>query len=392
MTMGKRVVAAIALVVCLQAPAFAQVPTSQNIAVPLNTATCNSDFSGGGCVGLLLTGQAGVAIQVQGTYSGTISFEGSVDGSTYVALNMTPLASTTAVSSTTSTGVWTAGVGGLVIVRARMSAYTSGTANVSIRSALVSARGGSGGGATVPGSDTQVIFNDGGAFGADTQFLYNKSTGRVTAKLLTLTDGSRSIDFTVGDGATRIKTTGSSGVGLIFRDFNDADRFHIGSTAGGFGGCSGWNIQGTNNTVPGDFGPCADNTYNLGASNSRVKMVYSAGYSGTNLLWSNTAPTISSGFGTSPSVTVNNGTAAFVVNVGTGGTASSGVIGLPTAANGWNCWVTNITSNAANRAGQWTVQTASSTTTCTVQHQTISTGAALAWAASDLLRVSAFAY
>lgn len=100
--------------------------------------------------------------------------------------------------------------------------------------------------------------------------------------------------------------------------------------------------------------------------------------SGT-LLYSATAPTISSGFGTSPSVSGNNGTAAFEINVGTGGTATSGVIGLPTATTGWNCYVNDITTNVATR------QTASSTTSATVT-------AASAWTASDKLRVSCFAY
>jgi hypothetical protein len=110
------------------------------------------------------------------------------------------------------------------------------------------------------------------------------------------------------------------------------------------------------------------------------------------VLISTTAPTISSGFGTSPSIVNNNGTPAFTINVGTGGTASSGVIGMPAAANGWNAYVVNITAQAANRADQHTVLTASGTNSITVQNQTISTGAALAWTASDILRVIAMAY
>lgn len=102
--------------------------------------------------------------------------------------------------------------------------------------------------------------------------------------------------------------------------------------------------------------------------------------------------TVSSGFGTSPVITASNGMAAFAVNVGTGGVATGGVIGLPAAPNGWRVCVENITATAANRADQRTVQTASTTTSATVQNQTISTGAALAWTASDILLVAAFAY
>jgi hypothetical protein len=110
------------------------------------------------------------------------------------------------------------------------------------------------------------------------------------------------------------------------------------------------------------------------------------------LLLSATAPTISSGFGTTPSISANNGTAAFRVDVGTGGTATAGVIGLPTAATGWNAHVANLTAQAANVADARTVVTASSTTSITVENQTVSTGAALAWTASDVLIVLAMAY
>jgi hypothetical protein len=106
---------------------------------------------------------------------------------------------------------------------------------------------------------------------------------------------------------------------------------------------------------------------------------------------SQTAPTIASGFGTSPSVTTNSGTAVFLVNVGTGGSATNGVITMPAATNGWACFVNNITAAAAHRADN-TVQTASTTTSITIENQTKSTGAAVAWTASDIVRIIAFAY
>jgi hypothetical protein len=103
------------------------------------------------------------------------------------------------------------------------------------------------------------------------------------------------------------------------------------------------------------------------------------GLSVTNLLLSQTAPTISSGFGTSPSIVQQNGTAAFEVNVGTGGVATSGVIGLPTAANGWSCTAQDMNSNIVTR------ETAFTTTTVTFT-------AASAWTASDKLLVNCGAF
>jgi hypothetical protein len=109
----------------------------------------------------------------------------------------------------------------------------------------------------------------------------------------------------------------------------------------------------------------------------------------SNILMSPTAPTVSSGFGTSPSIASNNGTAAFTVNVGTGGSATNGVIGLPTATTGWNCFCADITTQSSTVFS--CKQTGSSTTTATIGNFNTS-GAAAAWVASDIVRVSCFAY
>jgi hypothetical protein len=93
-----------------------------------------------------------------------------------------------------------------------------------------------------------------------------------------------------------------------------------------------------------------------------------------------TAPTISSGFGTSPSVVANNGTLAFTINVGTGGTASSGVITLPGASTGWVCFFSDQTTPGANL----TKQTANTTTSVSVTNYNTS-GTATAWSANDVL-------
>ena len=109
----------------------------------------------------------------------------------------------------------------------------------------------------------------------------------------------------------------------------------------------------------------------------------------SHLLVSQTAPTINSGFGTSPLIAANNGPAAFTVNVGTGGSASSGVIGLPTATNGWNCKAVDTTTQSANVAQ--TIQTAQSTSSVTLSSFN-DVMASHAWAASDILLVNCLAY
>lgn len=106
----------------------------------------------------------------------------------------------------------------------------------------------------------------------------------------------------------------------------------------------------------------------------------------TNLAFSPTAPTVSSGFGTSPSVPTNNGTQSFTINVGTGGVATSGVIGLPTATNGWVVKCEDLTTQSATVFVQ--KQTATATNTATIGNFNTA-GAAAAWVASDILHCTA---
>jgi hypothetical protein len=108
-----------------------------------------------------------------------------------------------------------------------------------------------------------------------------------------------------------------------------------------------------------------------------------------NLLISETAPTISAGFGSSPSIATNNGTAAFSINIGGGSTASSGVIGLPMATNGWNCWAADLT-NPTTGGGYNVKQTASTSSSATLTGYSAA-GSVAPWAASDILSVSCFA-
>jgi hypothetical protein len=93
---------------------------------------------------------------------------------------------------------------------------------------------------------------------------------------------------------------------------------------------------------------------------------------------------IASGFGTSPSITGGYEVGAFSVNVGTGGTASFGVITLPFAANnGWGGSAVNNTNSAVSV----TVVTTNNTTQITLTNYGRVSGIATAWAASDVIKV-----
>ena len=64
---------------------------------------------------------------------------------------------------------------------------------------------------------------------------------------------------------------------------------------------------------------------------------------------------------------------------------------MPAATTGWNCYVNNETAAAAHVAYN-TRQIASTTTSVTLENQTTSTGAAVAWAASNILKLACMAY
>lgn len=74
-----------------------------------------------------------VGIQITGTLSATITFEGTVDGTNYVALNCLPSNSGTAASTATAVGAFTVSSGGYAAIRARCSAYTSGSPVLTVR-------------------------------------------------------------------------------------------------------------------------------------------------------------------------------------------------------------------------------------------------------------------
>ena len=74
-----------------------------------------------------------VVLQVTGTFTGTITFEASVDGTNYAEIAVkasTQTTATTLVTTTTAAGLFSLNIQGLPNFRARMSSYTSGDAVV----------------------------------------------------------------------------------------------------------------------------------------------------------------------------------------------------------------------------------------------------------------------
>jgi hypothetical protein len=87
-----------------------------------------------------------IALQVTISASATVTFEGTVDGTTYISVPCSDMSSAAGTSATTATatGTYRCSMVGLYGFRARVSTYSSGTVTVYARSTTA---GGNGGGA-----------------------------------------------------------------------------------------------------------------------------------------------------------------------------------------------------------------------------------------------------
>lgn len=75
-----------------------------------------------------------VGIQLSGTWTGTVTFEASIDGTNFATVSMTPSNSTTVVTTATGNGVWSVQNTGYAIIRVRFSTASSGTVTVTVKS------------------------------------------------------------------------------------------------------------------------------------------------------------------------------------------------------------------------------------------------------------------
>lgn len=283
-----------------------------------------------------------------------------------------------------------------------------------------------------PGSDTYVLFNDGGNVGADSGMTYSKSADTLTVAIaqigtlkvldtgsdhyLSIVAGTnltaaRTLTITTGDAARTLTLSGNPTLADWFdQSVKAADSPTFAaltltsathSSFGSFGttpATTGVVRLQNNQSIQSRDAANGANVHLLrlssgddivlGGGSGKLSLNNNVAWAGTgNMFFSGTAPTISSGFGSSPSVTAGSAT-AFRVNVGTGGTAQNGVIALPTAATGWNCEAHDVTTPASFV----TEQTASTTATATFQNYARTTGLGIAWTASDILAISCTAF
>lgn len=121
-------------------PALSQVQNTTGL-LTAAAATCPNTITQPSCAPLALSpAAASSVISLTGTWSATVQFETSPDfGLTWAAISGTPLAGGAAVSSATANGIWIFNLSSLTIIRARVSAFTSGTVNVNIQASVAPA-------------------------------------------------------------------------------------------------------------------------------------------------------------------------------------------------------------------------------------------------------------
>lgn len=195
------------------------------------------------------------------------------------------------------------------------------------------------------GSTTQLQYNNAGAFGG---------TSGIT------TDGARVIFGAFGTKtAPNVTVNTGTNAGWYSRsgtilDLSNLTNEYYSLQTGAFLISSGASVawsSGFPDIAGGDTGlsRCAAAVICAGTgAQGTTGGTFQGGLKLTNLAISNTAATISAagGLGTSPSITAN-GSAVMDITAGSSTSAATFTIGLPTAANGWVCNGSDITTNSA---------------------------------------------
>lgn len=91
-------------------------------------------------VALALNGASGFAVDLRNAFTGTITFQGTIDGTNWFPLAVIPAgsgANTASVTTATAAGAWVGNANGLQQVRANCTAYTSGSLTAVIRATSV---------------------------------------------------------------------------------------------------------------------------------------------------------------------------------------------------------------------------------------------------------------
>jgi hypothetical protein len=371
------------------------------------TAASTTCAGTGACVQQAVTDQdGGSTIGISGTFSATLQFEATNSqnptdpAAVWSSIQLTPTSSSTAATSATAPGLWQGNVAGLTGIRVRCSTYTSGTVAVVIHISPISARSNGSGGAG--GAVASVT-------AADNSLTVTPNTGAVTAALNQSFGG---FNFTANGAAsaspfiwsgTPFAGTATNSTPLVYMNCTGSTQPSSWSTAGTlFGGNSCTGFAGDFIDFHANGGASAFLVTQAGAlamagqlnvtgsvvGSAQIRAGTFFSFGSGHVLQSATAPVIGT-CGTTPSIVASNGSAAFTVNVGTGGTATTCTVTMPAATTAWGC---TAFPNGAPQAAAEVFVVPTSTTVITISNFTASTGAALAFPASAVYNLNCTAY
>ena len=260
--MSKKIIVWSLLGLLLAVPASAQNPNmlvpSPQTAGALSSGSCTSNTN---CAVWDITNNRSVTLQVSGTFSGTLTFEGTTDGTNWVSIQMMALGTGLPSTTTTTTGQFSLVNTGLVGIRARMTSYSSGTASVWAQL---------GQGGSIPIISAGSVLPSGGcvSWNGDT-WLQRTAAGKLGisgASCGGANNGTLSLGVVlVGDGtaaAPSYSFTNYTNLGLYVPSANV-----LGVSVGGTGRWA-FNSSGT-------FYPILDGSYDLGSPSQRPDRIYS---------------------------------------------------------------------------------------------------------------------
>lgn len=166
-------------------------------------------------VQIVLAGLDTVAVQLAGTFTGTVQFEVTTDGDTWGAFSMTPSAGGSAATNATGTGIWAAtGCAGFYAARVRCSTFGSGVIVAAIGAGANTVA------AVATAADGQVLFMAGTDPVGDAGLTYDSATniltlGGFSAGASTLTGTLTATNVLIGNGKALQTDTTTAHTALV---------------------------------------------------------------------------------------------------------------------------------------------------------------------------------